>query len=274
METGNWKLETGNWKLETGNRKPETGNRKPETGNWKIHYFKEINSTMDMAREMAKKGCPEFTVVVAGQQNAGRGRLKRVWISSQGGLWFTIVLRPRIVPGLGFRINFCASLTLVRTLRRMFGVNAMVKWPNDILADEKKIVGILSEMETEGDEISFINIGIGINVNNDPTSEEPNASSLKNILNREISREELLLEFLNEFEHQMNHGDFDNLISEWKKYAITLNRHVKVVTTHDVSEGLATDVDEEGALILRLEDGSIKRVIYGDCFHQHHSVLK
>jgi len=232
-----------------------------------IHYFSEVTSTMDVAKDLARKGCPDFTVVVAGRQKKGRGRLKRIWFSSEGGLYFTIVLRPKISPVVSFKINFSASLVLAQILRNMFGIKAMVKWPNDILVDGKKISGMLSEMEAEADMITFLNIGLGINVNNDPTSEEPMAASLKKVLGREISKKEILARYLEEFEKRLNNVTLDNVISEWKQYTLTLNRHVKIVANHEVSEGFAIDVDENGALVLRLEDGSTKRVIYGDCFH-------
>jgi BirA family biotin operon repressor/biotin-[acetyl-CoA-carboxylase] ligase len=232
-----------------------------------IHYFSEVTSTMDVAKDLARKGCPDFTVVVAGRQKKGRGRLKRIWFSSEGGLYFTIVLRPKISPVVSFKINFSASLVLAQILRNMFGIKAMVKWPNDILVDGKKISGMLSEMEAEADMITFLNIGLGINVNNDPTSEEPMAASLKKVLGREISKKEILARYLEEFEKRLNNVTLDNVISEWKQYTLTLNRHVKIVANHEVSEGFAIDVDENGALVLGLEDGSTKRVIYGDCFH-------
>jgi len=232
-----------------------------------IHYFSEVTSTMDVAKDLARKGCPDFTVVVAGRQKKGRGRLKRIWFSSEGGLYFTIVLRPKISPVVSFKINFSASLVLAQILRNMFGIKAMVKWPNDILVDGKKISGMLSEMEAEADMITFLNIGLGINVNNDPTSEEPMAASLKKVLGREISKKEILTRYLEEFEKRLNNVTLDNVISEWKQYTLTLNRHVKIVANHEVSEGFAIDVGENGALVLGLEDGSTKRVIYGDCFH-------
>ena len=232
-----------------------------------IHYFPKVTSTMDVAKDLARKGCPDFTVVVAGRQEKGRGRLKRIWFSSEGGLYFTIVLRPKISPVVSFKINFSASLVLAQILRNMFGIKAMVKWPNDILVDGKKISGMLSEMEAEADMITFLNIGLGINVNNDPTSKEPMAASLKKVLGREISKKEILARYLEEFEKRLNNVTLDNVISEWKQYTLTLNRHVKIVANHEVSEGFAIDVDENGALVLELEDGSIKRVIYGDCFH-------
>ena len=234
----------------------------------KIQYFSKVTSTMDIARDLARKGSPDFTVVIAGCQTKGRGRLKRVWHSSEGGLYFTIILRPQISPVLSPRINFAASLTLARVLRKLYGVDAMVKWPNDILADGKKVSGMLSEMEAEGDIVTFINVGMGINVNNDPEKKEPGATSLKKITGKQIKRKKLLAEFLNEFENIVNVNALENVISLWKKCTTTIGRQVKIVTSREISEGLATDVDENGALVLKLVDGSIKKIIYGDCFHQ------
>ena len=233
----------------------------------KIHFFPEVTSTMDIAGEFARKGCSHFTVIIAGCQKKGRGRLKRIWHSSEGGLYFTIVLRPQIPPVLSLRLNFAASLVLAQLLRQMFCIEAMVKWPNDILVNNRKISGMLSEIEAESDRVSFINIGLGINVNNDPAAKEPAATSLRCILGKKISRKQLLSEFLDKFESYIDNVHLDNVIPEWKKYTITLNRRVKVVAGHDISEGVAIDVDENGTLILELADGSIKKVIYGDCFH-------
>jgi len=234
----------------------------------KIHYFDAVDSTMDVARELARNNCPHFTVVIAGRQTQGRGRLKRAWLSPEGGLYFTMILRPKIPPVLSSRVNFAASMILARTLRKMFEIDAMVKWPNDLLIDGRKVSGLLSEMEAETDRVRFINVGVGINVNNDPTVREPMAISLKKILGRKISRRALLAEFLDRFESRLNHGTLENVVFEWKKYAETLNRQVKIVTNREISEGLAIDVDQDGALILKLADGSLKKIIHGDCFHE------
>ena len=165
-----------------------------------IHYYAEVSSTMDIARDLARKGCPSFTVVIGGSQTKGRGRLKRSWLSDEGGLYFTVVIRPDIPLIMCSRVNFMASVVLVKTLRDMFGIEAMVKWPNDILVGGRKISGMLSEMEAEADLVSFINIGIGINVNNDPFPEEPMSTSLKRLVGRDVPRKEILDRFLNLFE--------------------------------------------------------------------------
>jgi BirA family transcriptional regulator, biotin operon repressor / biotin---[acetyl-CoA-carboxylase] ligase len=231
-----------------------------------IVYFPEVVSTMDTARDLARRNCPDFTVVIAGRQSRGRGRLKRRWLSDDGGLYFTMVLRPRIPVPLSFRVNFLASLTLARVIRQMFQIEARVKWPNDILVDERKISGMLSELEADSDRVFFINIGMGINVNNDPSGPEPGSISLKRIAGREISKKELLAAFLEEFGQRMRCADFDNAVAEWKKYAVTIGRQVKIVTQREETEGKAVDVDDTGALILELANGARKKIIYGDCF--------
>jgi len=234
----------------------------------KIVYFKEVSSTMDVAKNLARDGCSDFTVVVADRQKKGRGRLNRTWLSAQGGLYFTMVLRPQITIVSSSRVSFAASAVLARVIRQMFDIDAMVKWPNDILVDERKISGMLTELDAEADRVNFINIGIGLNVNNDPSRNEPQASSLKKILGHHVSRKQLLARYLDEFENWMKNADFDNVVSEWKKYTLTLNRRVKIVTSQEVNEGLAVDVDENGALILKTADGTFKKIRYGDCFHQ------
>ena len=231
-----------------------------------IHYFPEVPSTMDLARDLARKGCPDFTVVIAGRQTEGRGRLKRHWLSDDGGLYFTMVLRPPIPAALSFKVNFAASLTMVRVIRGTLGVDAMVKWPNDILVDGLKMSGMLSEIEAEADRVHYVNIGMGINVNNQPSGAEPGATSLKTILSREVSRKDLLARFLDDFGIRMQNIDADDIITEWKKYAVTMGRYVRIVTLREQSEGLAVDVDETGALVLELDDGTLKKIVYGDCF--------
>ena len=234
----------------------------------KIIYHAELASTMDAAKQLARKGCPDFTTVIAGRQTSGRGRLNRQWFSGKGGLYFTVVLRPDLPPVLSFRVSFLASLTLAGTLNEMFGIDVRVKWPNDLLVDERKICGMLSELEAEADRVAFINVGIGINVNNDPSGIEPAATSLKAILGRRVSIKDIVAHYLDAFEQRIQTTAYDRVIEEWKAVTVTLNREVRVVTTRDVFTGKAIDVDDNGALVLECADGSIQKVLYGDCFHQ------
>jgi BirA family biotin operon repressor/biotin-[acetyl-CoA-carboxylase] ligase len=232
----------------------------------RIHHYEELPSTMDVARQMARNGCEPFTVVIAERQTRGRGRLQRTWVSQSGGIYFTIVLRPPLPPQLGFRVNFAASAVLARVLRRRYALDARVKWPNDILIEGRKLCGLLAEMEAEGDRVSFVNLGMGINANNDPPPLESGAVSLRQVLGREVSRRNLLSDFLGELEARVDGRRLEEAVSEWRDYAATINRRVRVVTTRENLEGRAVDVDDSGALILEMDDGVRQRVIYGDCF--------
>jgi len=232
----------------------------------RVHYVPETTSTMNTAREMARNGCPHMSVVVAGRQKEGRGRLRRVWLSPLGGLYFTMVLRPEIPAELTSRVNFFASIILARVLRESYGIDAKVKWPNDILVNGEKLCGMLSEMEAEAGMASFVNIGIGINVNNDPRPKEQGATSLKKLLGRRVFRAEVLTAFLDAFESHFTLGALDDVVAEWKRYSMTIGQQVRIVTTRETTEGLAEDVDENGALLLKLSDGTRKRIICGDCF--------
>jgi BirA family biotin operon repressor/biotin-[acetyl-CoA-carboxylase] ligase len=232
----------------------------------RVVYVPETPSTMDLAKDLARKGCPAFTSVVAGRQTQGRGRLRRAWSSEEGGLYFTVVLRPRIPVLWSSRVNFLASLTLADILQEVYGVDAGLKWPNDILVQGCKLCGLLAEMESEGDQVNFINIGIGLNVNNDPPAVMPSAVSLKGLLGRTVQRREILSRFLDELERRIDAEPWETVIAAWKARSVTLNRSVRIVTAKDDIRGLAVDVDENGALLLRQPDGSIRTVIHGDCF--------
>ena len=234
----------------------------------RMHHVERTASTMDIARDMARRGAPGFTVVVAGVQEKGRGRLKRIWQSPEGGLYFTMVLRPDLPPILSPRVNFAASLILSQVIESVCNIEIRVKWPNDLLAGEKKIAGMLSEMEAEGDLVSFINIGIGINVNNDPPSDVGYAASIRQLTGKAHSRIEILSRFLDLFEERMSAGSLGNIMSEWKQQAATIGKRVIIETTNGTVRGQAVDVDENGALILETETGERQTVIYGDCFHE------
>ena len=234
----------------------------------RIHYLEEAVSTMDTARELARGGCSDFTVVIVGRQTGGRGRLKRFWDSQIGGLYFTLVIRPEIPPAWSYRYNFAASLVLARTIRRMLDIKVDVKWPNDLLVGEKKVSGMLSEMEAEADRVAFISIGLGLNVNNDIAADVPNAVSLGQVAGKPISRKELLGAFLDNYHAYISTDSLESVVADWKKYTVTLNRAVTIETPVETIRGTAVDVDAGGGLIVHLESGEMRTVVYGDCFHR------
>ncbi|GAB6908796.1 conserved hypothetical protein [Desulfosarcina cetonica] len=233
-----------------------------------IHYFPETTSTMNEAIELAREGCPDFSVVVAERQTEGRGRMQRTWASGDGGLYFTLVVRPAIPLQLVGLVNLAAAVDMAEVLREHYEVDACLKWPNDILVGQRKICGILSQMEAEGDQVAYMGIGVGLNVNNAPETETPVAVSLKHLLGRPVPRREILLAFLDRFEQRIRTFDPAVVIEQWKAFNVTVGQRVRVFILQETVEGLAMDVDAQGGLILKQDDGTLRTVIYGDCFHQ------
>ena len=232
-----------------------------------IHYFPEISSTMDAARELAKKGVGEGTIVIAEAQTRGRGRLSREWLSPEGGIYFTLVLRPKMSPAYAPRINLMASVAVAATIRKLFGLKAELKWPNDVLIEGRKVCGILAEMDAEMDVVNFVNVGIGINANTSIPQFEKTVTSLKDALGKEISRKEFLSALLMEIERQQPLLMKADLLEEWRKLSVTLNRDVRIVAPGEVIIGRAIDIDTTGALIVKERNGSLKKAMAGDCIH-------
>jgi len=233
----------------------------------RIHYFPEIGSTMDVARELARKGAGEGTIVIAEAQAHGRGRLSREWLSPKGGIYFTLILRPSISPAYAPRINLMASVAVAATIRKLFGLKAELKWPNDVLIGGRKVCGILAEMDAEMDVVNFVNVGIGINANTSVPQFEKTATSLKDMLGREISRKEFLSVVLVELERRQALLMEGALLDEWKKLSGTLNKYVRILSPGEVIVGRAIDIDTTGALIIRKRNGSLKQALAGDCIH-------
>lgn len=232
-----------------------------------IHYYAEVDSTMNQARQLAGSACPHLSVVVADKQNAGRGRLQRNWLSAEGGLYFSMVLRPELLPREAPLLNLAVALEVVATLEACCGVRAAVKWPNDVLVKERKIAGILSQMEMEGESLTFLNIGVGINLNNAPELSDKPAVSALQLTGRRTPRALFLAAFLDRFEQRLTKFSRAAVVREWREKTITLGRRVTIATVRETHEGLAVDVDEDGGLVLQSDDGTRQTIFHGDCFH-------
>ena len=233
-----------------------------------VHYYPEIGSTMDIAMDLARRGCPAFTIVVADRQTKGRGRLQRTWQSMLGGLYFTMVLRPRMPLALAPLINLAAAVDLSMTLEALYGIRTQLKWPNDVLVEGRKVAGILSQMAAETDRIEYVNVGIGVNVHNETHQLQPPAVSVSQLTGVPVSRADILVRFWERFEQRLAVGRWPDVVPQWKARATTLGRLVRVQTLYDLFEGRAVDVEESGGLILEKDDGQRMTVVYGDCFHQ------
>jgi BirA family biotin operon repressor/biotin-[acetyl-CoA-carboxylase] ligase len=233
----------------------------------RIHYFPEIGSTMDAARKLARKGAKEGTIVIAEAQVHGRGRISREWLSPQGGIYFTIILRPSINPAYAPRVNLMASVAVATVIKKLFGLNAELKWPNDVLIEGRKVCGILAEMDAEVDVVNFVNVGVGINANTTVPQYVKTATCLKDVLGKEIPRKEFLNLLLGEIEQQQGLLMEADLLERWKKLSGTLSKYVRIVSLGEVTVGQAIDIDTTGALIIRNRSGSLKKILAGDCIH-------
>ena len=236
-----------------------------------IHCFSEVTSTNDLAKEMASIRAKEGTVIIAETQTHGKGRFGREWASPRGGVWLSIVLRPKLPPKDVPKLTLTASLAVAKIISQLFNLKTEVKWPNDVLINGKKVCGILTEASTRGSKTNFVVVGIGINANVDldsfPAEVRENATSLKHELKREIDREEFIHNLLETMEHYyviLTEGRFNLILEEWKGLCGFLGSHVEVFGLAEKIEGLAVDVDESGALIIRLEDGTLRKVFSGD----------
>jgi len=243
-----------------------------------IVYLESIDSTNNYAKKIALEGCEEGTLVVADYQTCGRGRLGRDWNSSdKKGVWMSLVLRPDISFEDIQIITLAASVAVVQALFEVAQIKAGIKWPNDIIINGKKVCGILVEMNMEIDRINFLVLGIGLNVNQQaddfPKELLDKAVSLKMYLEessnsqKKLKRNELIVAILLKFEEiydKVKCGAFEDIISQWKKYSVTLGKEVSMIYKNERYTGIAEDITKDGKLIVRCNDGSIKEVFSGE----------
>jgi len=232
----------------------------------RVLYYPKLTSTMDMARREAQRGAPEGTVVVADEQTAGRGRLKRGWLSPKGSIALSLILYPRIsyLPYL----PMLASLAVVRSIEAIADSRTQIKWPNDILIQEKKVCGILLESDVRQNTVVYAIIGIGINVNfrlADFPEIAPIATSLADELGRNIPRADLLRQLLVETEKlYLTLPDGERIYAEWRDKLVTLGKRVRVKSGEAIIEGIAESVTKDGNLMLRHADGRLMKIVAGD----------
>ncbi|MBM2825809.1 MAG: Biotin--[acetyl-CoA-carboxylase] ligase [Dehalococcoidales bacterium] len=232
----------------------------------RVLYYPRLTSTMDIARQEAQKKAAEGTIVIADEQTAARGRLKRVWISPGGNIAFSIILYPGIAH-LPYLIML-ASLAVVHSIESVTGLKAQIKWPNDVLINGRKVCGILIESDVRSNVVHYTIIGIGINVNlslADFPEIRSIATSLADEAGRDVSRLSLIRHLLVEIESRylaLLQGKPP--YEEWRDSLITLGKRVRVKTGEMACEGFAESVAGDGSLLLRLPDGSLTRIIAGD----------
>ena len=237
----------------------------------KIYYFDTVSSTMDIAFQLGIKGLAEGTLVLAESQTKGRGRLGRSWFSPKyKGIYLSLILRPKILPNQASIFTLLSAVSICDALKEIVGVEAKIKWPNDILIHNKKLGGILTELNAEMDEIYFIIIGMGLNVNNDKKTLIDGATSLKEQKKENINRITLLQEILRKIEANyllFQKKGSQSIIEKWCSYNITLGKRVKIICQKEHLEGQAMSIDIDGGLLLRNDSGLTQKIMTGDVVH-------
>lgn len=247
-----------------------------------VEYHDSVGSTNDRARELADGDASE-TVVLADEQTGSRGRLDREWTAPSGGVWASLLLRPQRPPAHVPLFTLAAAVATTDACREA-GVDARIKWPNDVLVPETtpdesgdavgdqtvttarggaKLAGILTEMEGEADRVSWLVVGIGVNANVDRASLPAGATSIRAEAG-DVDRRVFVQRLLERF-HELR-GDPDAVLPAWREHSATLGRRVRVETPGGVVEGEAVDVTFPGALVVRTADGE-ETVHAGDCEH-------
>lgn len=224
----------------------------------------EVTSTNDVAKALGKEGEPEGLVVVARKQSAGRGRMGRTWSSPMGGLYFSVLLRPRIEADAVLRMTVLSCVPVAMAIEEVTGIRPELKWPNDILVQGKKIGGILVEGVSRGKELDFVVLGIGLNLNSsDEALDAPEATTLSAVLGKEIGEEELLtslLRHLEAFYIRLKADEVDE--DEYKARSCVLGNWVEARIGNQTLRGKALYLDHDGALVLRSDENLIFRLAF------------
>ena len=241
---------------------------KTKTMGQTIYFYEETDTTNNRARELALEGAPEGTLVVAEKQTDGRGRRGKVWESPLGtGIWMSLVLRPQIMPAEASVLTLLCGLATAEAIEAETGLSAGIKWPNDILINGKKAVGILTEMDCEMSEVHFVIPGIGINVNTAsfPPEIADIATSLYLECGKTVSRRRLVHKVLERlgghYETFLRTGSFTAMLEDYRKHCITLGKEVHVLGREPFFAE-ALDITPEGELLVRRADNGKEEVVF------------
>jgi BirA family biotin operon repressor/biotin-[acetyl-CoA-carboxylase] ligase len=244
-----------------------------------VIHLARVGSTNDVGKKLASQGAAEGIVVIADEQTAGRGRLNRAWITPpETSLLCSILFRPDLLPSQANRLTMLCSMAAADAVEQVAGLSVGLKWPNDLIvesrisgfesSDWRKLAGILTETGLVGDDLVFVIVGIGINVNVPPEALPglaPHATSILAETGRQVGRSALLVALLERVEARYKRlKSGENPRQEWSSRLVTLGQRVQITTPEGVLNGIAEGVDEDGALLLQKDDGSIQQLLTGD----------
>lgn len=232
-----------------------------------IHALDEVGSTQAEIARLAAEGAPEGVVVTARHQRAGRGRLGRGWWDQPGqSLLLSVLLRPPVASMRMPQLSLVGGLAVIDAVAAETGLTPGMRWPNDVMVGERKVCGVLAEAATRADGgVDRVILGIGLNVNQEsfPPDVAGRASSLRLLTGRVHDRERLLATLLETLDARYREflAGSEDLRAAWRRHSVTLGARVRAA---DGREGVAVDLDETGALLVRAEDGALLRVVSGE----------
>ncbi|MFA4029000.1 MAG: hypothetical protein GDYSWBUE_001582 [Candidatus Fervidibacterota bacterium] len=235
-----------------------------------VVYIQSTGSTMDIAKELAEHGAPNGMLVIAERQTSGRGRFGRRWVSPEGGIYISLILRTPMRPEDLFKLTILSAVGVCEGLREATSLPVMVKWINDLMLCGKKVGGILVEAKSSLSAVAYAIVGIGVNVNTDvssfPDELKGNATSLCEFVGSELPRENILASMLAKLEcryEQLLCGEFEDARQSFNRLHIAHEKLVEVRMGSHTITGHVEGVDESGGLILRLRDGNAVKVMDG-----------
>jgi len=240
----------------------------------RVYYFEEIDSTQNFALQIAQNKKENGTVVIGQKQTNGKGRLNRKWVSSKGGIWFSIILHPKFTIEESVLLPIIASISLSNAIKKTLNLETKVKWPNDITLNGKKVAGILIDASSQSNNIESIVLGVGINYKIDSKGVERKIKKTENFYGVETLLNELqndnpinlISDFMYKLEKNIERlamGKKTKIINEWTKNSETVNKKIIFDGQNGKISGIAKKIDSDGALIIKTKYG-VERLLAGD----------
>lgn len=238
-----------------------------------LYVYHEVNSTNTVAKFLSKTGNENGSVVISEKQTGGKGRSGKAWESPLGGVWLSIILTPDVEDSQIPLITLATGVAVAKTLERIGIENPEIKWPNDIMISGKKVCGILTEAVTNSNKIDTVIIGVGIDANltieDFPEELQSETTTLENELGRKGDENLLIKLFLEEFEkisELFNNNGYEIILKEWRKRSYSIGKIVEVRKPfNDNYDAYVLGISKEGALVVEKNDGSLEKVISGEC---------
>jgi BirA family transcriptional regulator, biotin operon repressor / biotin---[acetyl-CoA-carboxylase] ligase len=236
-----------------------------------VFFYPKIDSTNSQAKAIAGQGIHDGALVITDYQTQGQGRLKRQWVSPpQKNLLLSVVFCPLVAPSKIFQVTLFASVAICKSLNTLFKIKAGIKWPNDVYVNNRKICGVLTDVATDQKRVKWVVVGIGLNVNADP-SFAPELDSLATSIKRETGKAQKRLPILKRILEEMDRlykrflsGETTHIRDEWLSHSIILGKKVNIFSDGLQETGIAETIDEDGALIPLTPDGERKKIVAGD----------